>query len=491
MTAFAVLHVTSMPGGGVNRCIGDIAAAGSRRHLVWHTAASADVIEARAPARFLPIDRTALEDDPAPLAQWLRAQGVGLVHVHSMSAVSRARAAWVAEALGVRAVATLHDVLFLRPDGLEPGASREPDPDWLRATSAFLERMAACVAPSEYIASLARRHVPRVHVDVVPNGSPGFARAQGVRARPEFLARKPGRVVAMLGAIGPHKGARLVERIAELLQGSDIAIVILGYLDAQLLPGWHGDHLFIHGAWEDAHTAALLEAYGAELVLFPNQAPESFSYALSDAWAAGMPVLVPSEGALGERVARHGGGWLLPAGFDAETVVAALRRLLAPDAAGERARVKSSLSGNDPLRVPPLDAMNRSLDALYARFGIDPAGPVDPLSAPAQRLIAANLDGAIFRPELARTADELAQLRAGLDAERDHAARFERESRAWIAKLEGDIATLQRELRAEVEERRRLQDENRELRARRSLAQRIANRLRRIVRGARKGPDAR
>ena len=39
--------------------------------------------------------------------------------------------------------------------------------------------------------------------------------------------------------------------------------------------------------------------------------PETFSHTLTEAWAAGIPVLASGLGALGERVRAHGGGWVL------------------------------------------------------------------------------------------------------------------------------------------------------------------------------------
>ncbi|MGZ5111718.1 MAG: glycosyltransferase [Usitatibacter sp.] len=457
MSAHAVLHVTSLPGGGVDRHIRDIARHGTRRHLVWHTTDGADVIEIPAEGRFLPLDRAALERDPRPLAEWLGRQGVGIVHAHSVARAPRSRASWASRSLGLAIIATLHDVLFLRPDGFEPGAPQLPDGPWLEATSAFLKGAAARIAPSTYLAELATRHVGGLAFTVIPNGSSAPpARGPESRAHPAFLARRPARIAAVLGAIGPHKGARVLEEAARLLEGSDIGIVVIGYLDVQVEPGWRGERLFVHGPYDDGQAGTLLAAYGAELALFPNQVPEAFSYSLSDAWAAGLPALVSPEGALGERVRRFGGGWLLPAGFGAHEVATELRRRLSPAGSAELTRVKSQLSRPDPQRVPALADMTRSLEALYARYGIDPR-TLDTQSAPAQELLAKNLDGALFRHELSKLAEEMAQLRAASQAELGAA-------REWIAKLEGDVAAVQAQLAAEVAQRRRLGGENEQMR---------------------------
>jgi glycosyltransferase involved in cell wall biosynthesis len=344
-------------------------------------------------------------------------------------------------------------VLFLSRDALDAGTDVRPDSAWLAENAHFLRAADAVVAPSDYIADLARRHIEGLQVQVVPNGSTSLARTGGeLRARPEFAEHRPRHVAVVLGAIGPHKGSDILEALGEALRGSDIAIVVIGYLDRQVVPGWrHPGTLFIHGAYSDDEVPGLMEAYGAEIALFPNRAPESFSYTLSDAWSCGLPVLAAARGALGERVSRHGGGWLLPADFDAPAVAKRLRELLSEGAAGELARVRSQLSRPDPARVPSLEAMARSIEALYARFGIDADDPGTSSSAAIERLLATNLDGSLFRPELARAADELAQaLRSNeeLVATVERARAFEAHSREWIAKLERDIEALQSRRRA-------------------------------------------
>ncbi len=463
MQSSAVLHIASLHGGGVDRHLRDIARSVPRPHLFWHAGPRAEVLELPAARRFLPLDPRAVRA-PETLDAFLRHARVGVVQVHSMPRAARERATGLAQRLGLATIATLHDVLFLRAEGLDPGAPREADAAWLAQTAAVLRNASVVIAPSEYLAALARDHVPGLDVAVIPNGSPPPADdARPLSPRAEFAARRPRDVVAMLGTIGPHKGSAVLDQLGPILAARGIAIVVIGYLDAQVPPGWRNAGVFVHGAWQDAEVPALLRAYRARLGLFPNRVPESFSYALSDLWDAGVPVLAPPEGALGERVRAHGGGWLLPPGAGAEHIAAAIVEKLDRANAAELARVESLLGRRDPARVPRLDDMARSLDALYARFAIDPHAP-DAEAPAVQSLLAKNLDGSLFREEVARLADELVQLREGLEAERVKAREYEAESRGWIAKLEADVAALDAELAREVEARRRFDEENRQLR---------------------------
>ena len=482
MNACAVLHVTSIPGGGVDRHVRDISASGRRRHLVWHVGEAADAIERPEAPRVMPLDRDALQRDPAVLGGWLRAQGVGVVHLHSVARHARARAEWAASATGASTVVTLHDVLFLDARGFIDAVPGQSDPAWLAEVKPLLLSASAVVAPSRYIADLAERHVGRA-VEVVPNGM-ATKPPRTLSPRPEFDRPRWRRVIAVLGAIGPHKGARLLEELAPRFAGTDTAVVVIGYMDRQNFPGWYRDHLFLHGPYDSGEAADWLRAYRADVVLFPPGVPESFGYALSEAWTAGVPVVVPPIGALAERVRAHGGGWLLPADADAAAVHRVLQSLDTADGRAQHAQVKSALETHDRARIPPLDAMNDSLEALYKRFGVDPAGPVDPLSAPAQSLLATHLDTGLFRAELIWVTELLALEQQRAAAAAREAARFETEARAWIAKLEKDVSALQQELRAEVARRERLENP--------SLRQRIAWLMPPALRGVVLGkPDAR
>jgi hypothetical protein len=326
---------------------------------------------------------------------------------------------------------------------------------------------------------------------VIPNGAdPPPASPARATVSKEFHEHRPAHVVAVLGAIGPHKGSDMLEALALELRDSGIAVVVIGYLDRQVMPGWRvpGTY-FIHGAYSDDEVPALLAAYGARLALFPNRAPESFSYALSDIWSCGLPVLAPPSGALGERVATHGGGWLLDEGFDARAIAARLRELFSPAGAAEFARVESQLSQPDSARIPALAAMARSLDALYDRFGLDAARPAQSDPAAIEKLVATNLDGSLFREELARLADEYGQLARAHANSVEEARRFEAESREWIAKLERDVASLKADVEREVAERRTLGQENVQLAIHKAAFDRLPEPLRKWL--LRKVIDAR
>ena len=479
MNASTILHVVSPLGGGVDRYVRDVMSSVPRPQVLWHVGERAEVVEgATRDRRYLPLDPLRIDAAPDALSGWMKSLGIGLVHLHTVVRAPRRRAEWIARELGVPLLVTLHDVLFLRPDAFDFDAP-QADRAWTREVEPVLREAKGVLTPSTYVAELAAKTFKGLAVDVVPNGlEPRDATRAPATARSEFLESRPKRVVAVVGAIGEHKGADLLRQLPRHLAGSGIGVVVIGYLDRQVYPGWQErPHLYVHGPYHPADTVALLHAYGAELVLFPNRVPESFSYTLSETWDAGLPALAAPAGAIGERIARHGGGWLLPAGFGASEVAAEVRRLLAAESATELARVKSRLSLPDAARVPTLAAMAESLDAYYRRYAPGYAQPAASDPAAFDTLLAPSLDSSLFRVELAHLANICDQ--SGSDSKR--VAEWETEARRWIEKLEGDVASLQQEVKREFEERQRMARELAAAQAVAGVANRLPNFVKRIL----------
>ena len=181
------------------------------------------------------------------------------------------------------------------------------------------------IAPSRWAADTFGAFFP-VAVDVIAHGAPGvWARAASTadRTAPPPPAGPVSAVllpdddvptVAIVGAIGPDKGARRIEALTALARsrGANLRFVVIGYTDRQSGP-WQSDdaRLTVHGRYDANALPRLLDHYRAALVAYPSHGPETFSFTLSEVWAAGRAVVVPPIGALRERVAGTGAGFVL------------------------------------------------------------------------------------------------------------------------------------------------------------------------------------
>ena len=303
--------------------------------------------------------------------------GIDLVHLHNLSRCRDGIITALANS-NLPYGYTVHDlgfacptITFLAADGMYCGGETDADVctrclaaqpafrdidivAWRARHRHFLARSAFIIAPSEWAASMLTRYFPGHAIEIVPHGAPfeSGATLPGVlRAgqTPVALPEDDVPTVAVLGAVGPDKGARRLERMVELVRrrGMRVRFVVIGYLDKEYGP-WQSDDasLTIHGAYDSRDLADLLLRYRVKLVAFPSACPETFSFTLSEAWAAGRPVVVPPFGALAERVAAGDAGW---SWTDAEwrseeSMLARIADILAPanaeafSAAAERAR---------------------------------------------------------------------------------------------------------------------------------------------------------
>lgn len=440
-SAVAVLHVVPPNGGGVDRYVRGICAARPQDWLV-HVSDQQWVAEHPAESIVVPI---------RPDQDSITALGAHrLVHAHSTLAETRGAVHQLTQGTKGRYVLTLHDIAFADRSGAvtkEEGTARAD----------FVRQAADLIAPSNYIADSARQllNAPLPRLTVVPNGvTRDSANASGAG----HPANAPiGFDVAVIGALGAHKGLHRLDEVASCLPAG-IRILVAGYVDGQTEPGWRiPERLWIHGPFEPSDLKGLVACHSVKVAFFPNRMPESFCYALSDAWLAGLPALVPDHGALGERMAQWQAGWAYPP----DSPPAELARLLveALASAGEFADRVATAAKNQPTE----DQMVGLLENIYSTH-LPESVPVDPLPTVA-RQAQTHLNGVFFRQELVRLTAERAELleqQARLHAELTELSRGQAERAMWIERQHADIESLQQEV-VRVESARAV--ENRELQA--------------------------
>lgn len=264
--------------------------------------------------------------------------GITLVHVHNISGCRQGILEALAE-LPVPIGCTIHDLNFACPTItlLHEGTifcggvtdpvtctrclERQPEFEhidivqWRDRHRGLVSRAVFRIAPSRWAASMTERYFDGVPVDVIPHGvveGPG-GRTPGTRSV-LLMPADDVPTVAVLGAIGPDKGARRLEHLVELARQrrANVRFVLIGILDFQHGPHQSDDAVFsVHGQYATRNLHDLLAHYRVSLVLYPSAGPETFSFTLTEAWKEGRPVLVPPIGALAERVEGSGAGWVM------------------------------------------------------------------------------------------------------------------------------------------------------------------------------------
>lgn len=153
--------------------------------------------------------------------------------------------------------------------------------------------------------------IPSERVVMLPHGSivpPGRRRPD---LDPTLLLDEPLRV-GFVGRGWAKKGMAQVNALARRLSGTDIEVHHFGGPKDPADPT-----VLAHGAYDNEVLGEMLRAAGIQVVLQPGPFPETFSHVLTEAWAAGLPVIGTRYGAVGERIRATGGGWtILPDDID-------------------------------------------------------------------------------------------------------------------------------------------------------------------------------
>jgi GT2 family glycosyltransferase len=182
----------------------------------------------------------------------------------------------------------------------------------LRARSdRWLRGARRVTAPSPDTATRLRRHFSGLTVHVQPHAAPVAA-----TPLPSRDARRKVIRVALIGAIGDHKGYNVLLRCARDARARRLPLefVVIGYTrnDAALIATGKA---FVTGRYNDAEAPHLLQREQPDLTWLPSVWPETWCYTLDYALGTGLPVVAFDLGAIAERLRESGRGVLLPLGL--------------------------------------------------------------------------------------------------------------------------------------------------------------------------------
>ncbi len=193
-----------------------------------------------------------------------------------------------------------------------PAPTGEDILTWRKRHAGFLLAARYVLAPSRDVLgrlhqlspAAALRHVP--HTDILPG-------AVLPEPNPQPLTgNRPLRVV-VIGALSIIKGADLLEDVAVAARKQglpvDFHLIGYGYRSLRTLPK---ANLTVHGKYEDRDLPELLAWLQPDVVWFPAQWPETYSYTLSACLQGGWPVVAPNLGAFAERLVGRPWTWVRP-----------------------------------------------------------------------------------------------------------------------------------------------------------------------------------
>lgn len=261
-----------------------------------------------------------------------------VVHLSTAMLVGTVRE--IVRRLGVPVVTTLSgEDIFLE---------RIPEPHYSEARGLLRERCAelsAAVALNGYFADFMAQYtaMPRQRIHVIRPGLnlAGYGKSGECR-RAESRSRDDSQPVTVgyLARVCPEKGLHLLADAFALLAADQrlppLRLLAGGYLDpadrpylANIQAGLAGKGLAERfqyvGCVDRQQKLSLLESF--DVMALPTVYAESKGISVLEAWASGVPVVLPAHGAFPEMIADTGGGLLCQA-HDVVSLADALRQLI-------------------------------------------------------------------------------------------------------------------------------------------------------------------
>ncbi len=188
--------------------------------------------------------------------------------------------------------------------------------DWRHRNKHFLAGARLVIAPSHDTARRIAAFAPGARVRTVPHVDMDSTDAATPHNVPNPNQPRPANAplkIAVMGALSAIKGADVLEAAAlhAAQTGAPVEFHLFGY-GYRHLQTQPRARLTVHGAYQDEDLSGLLAWLQPDIVWFPALWPETYSYTLSAAIQAGLPVAVPDIGAFVERVANRPWSWVCP-----------------------------------------------------------------------------------------------------------------------------------------------------------------------------------
>jgi GT2 family glycosyltransferase/glycosyltransferase involved in cell wall biosynthesis len=226
---------------------------------------------------------------------------------------------------------------------------------WREEVGSVLHGAAALVTTSPHAREVYKRAYPDLSLpfEIIEHGR-DFAAKGGVAQPP--VPGQPLRIL-VAGSFEFHKGSQYLARLKELDTDGMLDFHLLGPKPPDEVAAL-GTH---HGPYERDEFATRAAEVRPSIIGIFSVCPETYCHVLTEAWAAGIPAVATDIGALGERLRKHGGGWLVPHD-DPAAAYEQIKSLHADkDAFDVAVRQIAAMELRDTA------AMARDFDALYRR----------------------------------------------------------------------------------------------------------------------------
>ena len=164
---------------------------------------------------------------------------------------------------------------------------------WRNEMGQLLAGATRITAPSRFVADRIQVHFPATQPTVWPHPP-----------RLEWIpVARPAAKIVLIGGLSRVKGLEALLACAAMAQehGLALSFCVLGYTESAI-PELLKLPIQVRGEYADCELPKLLANERADVIWFPGQIPETYSYTLDVALASGLPIVASKLGAIEERL---------------------------------------------------------------------------------------------------------------------------------------------------------------------------------------------
>ena len=172
---------------------------------------------------------------------------------------------------------------------------------WHRECKNLLEKSSINVAPTQSVVDVYQEIYPKLNnFNVLEHGvkiDKSSYKAQ--------LTSKPIKILVP-GHVSPHKGSLVIKKLKEFDKDKNLELHFMGTTIPNL-----NKYGVNHGKYQRNDFNRIVAEIEPSFSLILSTCPETYSYTLTESWMAGLPVIASNLGALKQRIASTGAGWLV------------------------------------------------------------------------------------------------------------------------------------------------------------------------------------
>ncbi|ORX23123.1 hypothetical protein BVF91_07510 [Thermoanaerobacterium sp. PSU-2] len=171
--------------------------------------------------------------------------------------------------------------------------------------------------------------------------------------------------IAFIGGLAPYKGSGIVFQILDYFKNNNnIQFYVFGNLGDKKLEYFNSKNLYKFGRYKREEIIRLLKNFNIDLVIIPSICPETYSYTLSEAWAAKIPTICFNIGATGERAKCNKIGWVIDRPFNSNSIINIIESVIENKEILDEEKIKF----NRCSFVKDVKVMVKEYDELYMNY---------------------------------------------------------------------------------------------------------------------------